>query len=309
LSNGRGAELESDQLGAEYLSRSGYDAKTMINVIRVLRAQEQFAQDEAARSGKAAQQRMPNWLATHPSNDRRLSEITEIAAKYPVTNADAGRERYLRVIDGMTFGDSKDQGVIRRDTFYHEGLGVTLKAPAGWKLQNSPEQLLLVNPEGTAGVIMQLATGQGQNPEEIVRKVLKPTQGNFTQGNVNGFAATYFSGLRQSQQGSAVVESAVVRANNSGSIQDYLFVLVGKDNQAMQANRGQAAQLVQTFRAMNAQDKTAAKPYVLRTVNRNSVAGLAQRSPLGREGEDRIRLLNGVYPKGEPSAALAKTVE
>jgi predicted Zn-dependent protease len=307
LRNGREAELQADELGAEYLSRTGHDPKSMISVIRVLRAQEQFAEDQAAREGKQRQQRMPTWLSTHPSNDQRLGEITKISEKYKAAYGDPGRDKYLRMIDGMTFGDSSEQGVVRGNQFYHEGLGFALTAPVGWKIQNSPEQLLVVNPEGTAGVIMQLATGQGNNAEDIVRKVLKPTQGNFSRDTVNSFSATYFSGARQAQQGQAIVEAAVIRSGN----QDFLFALVGKGNQDMQRARPDASQFVRTFRSLTPQDKAAAKPYVLRTVNRAPLSGLAQRSPVSRDGSgvDRLRLLNGVYPNGEPSASLVKTVE
>ncbi len=36
----------------------------------------------------------------------------------------------------MTFGDSREQGVVRGRNFYHEGLGIALTAPAGWQVQN-----------------------------------------------------------------------------------------------------------------------------------------------------------------------------
>lgn len=50
---GRDMELEADGLGAQYLARGGYDPQAMIEVVRVLKNQEDFARDQAAARGEA----------------------------------------------------------------------------------------------------------------------------------------------------------------------------------------------------------------------------------------------------------------
>lgn len=50
----RDQETQADQLGAEYLARNNYDPKNMIDVIRVLKSQEQYAADAARAEGRAA---------------------------------------------------------------------------------------------------------------------------------------------------------------------------------------------------------------------------------------------------------------
>jgi predicted Zn-dependent protease len=47
---GREHELEADALGAEYLARTGYDSRAMIDVIRVLKNQEVFAAEQAKKT-------------------------------------------------------------------------------------------------------------------------------------------------------------------------------------------------------------------------------------------------------------------
>ncbi|HSS63365.1 MAG TPA: M48 family metalloprotease, partial [Gammaproteobacteria bacterium] len=49
---GREHELEADGLGAEYLARTGYDPDAMLQVIRVLKAQESFEVERARREGR-----------------------------------------------------------------------------------------------------------------------------------------------------------------------------------------------------------------------------------------------------------------
>lgn len=53
-SYGRDQELQADGLGAEYLSRSHYDPRNMVDVITVLKNQERFAADQAQAEGRAA---------------------------------------------------------------------------------------------------------------------------------------------------------------------------------------------------------------------------------------------------------------
>ena len=77
----REQELQADQLGAEYLVRNRFNPQNMVDVITVLKNQERFAADQARAEGRAPRQG-GDWLASHPSNDQRLQEITRIAARY-----------------------------------------------------------------------------------------------------------------------------------------------------------------------------------------------------------------------------------
>lgn len=312
LSYGREQELQADELGAEYLSRIGLDPRSMIRVIGVLKAQQQFAEDNAARSGKPPQ-RMPTWLSSHPSNELRLQQIREIAAKYQSAYGDPGRDRYLQKINGMAFGDSKDQGVVRGDSFYHEPLNIALRAPQGWKLQNSPDELLIVNPEGTAGVVMQLVTQQGANHEEIIRKAIQPLQGRPEPTSINGFAATRFSGMRQvrsesGQSGQAPVEAVVITVGK----ETYLFSLLAKSSTAFTSARGSVSAVVQTLRQLTNTDKLNARTWQVRTIP--AQRGLTPQTLANRSAatatEAQMRLLNGIYPTGNlPETGFVKTIE
>ncbi len=169
----REQESQADWLGAEYLARSSYDPKNMIDVIRVLKSQEQFAADEAREAGQAAPA-PASWLSSHPSNDKRLQDIEQIASAYSGHYGDDGRDRYLRAINGIGFGESRSQGVTRGQNFYHEPLGIALTAAAGWKIVNEADAITVVNAQGDAGLAVQLVpectTG---THEEIIRKLFK----------------------------------------------------------------------------------------------------------------------------------------
>ncbi len=298
----RDQETQADQLGAEYLARNNYDPKNMIDVIRVLKSQEQYVADTARAEGRQPPAGA-GWLASHPSNDKRLQDIARFAAQYKGKYGDEGRARYLQAIDGMTFGESREQGVTRGRNFYHEPLGIALTAPAGWRVQNSQEAVALVNAAGDAGLIMQVVPPKAGNAhDDIIRNVFRLEQGRTERLALGGFPATHFAGVARNRQGQAqAIEATVV----TGPANRHFLLFYGaRDAQALARARGQLREAEATFRALSAADRAAARPWVLKTVpfQRGALGPLARQSPLGGNAEAPLRLLNGVYAGGEPPA-------
>jgi predicted Zn-dependent protease len=69
LTNGRGDELESDDLGVLIMMNSGYDSYEMINVMKILK-------------DAAGPNRVPEFQSTHPDPDNRIERIKEAIEKY-----------------------------------------------------------------------------------------------------------------------------------------------------------------------------------------------------------------------------------
>lgn len=306
----RNQEMQADRLGAEYLARNDYDPKNMIDVIRVLKHQEQFAADTARAEGRTPPAGA-GWLASHPSNDQRLQDIARFAAQYKGKYGDEGRARYLQAIDGMTFGESREQGVTRGRHFYHEPLGIALTAPEGWRVQNTHEAVALVNGAGDAGLIVQMVPPQaGNSHEEIIRNVFRLEQGRIERLALGGFPATHFAGIARNRQGQAQAVEATV-ATGPGN-RHFLLFYGARDAQALSRARGQLREAEVSFRPLTAAERAAARPWVLKTVPypRGGFAQLARQSPLGGDAEAQLRLLNGVYAGGEPPAGqMVKIVE
>ncbi len=308
-SYGRDQELQADSLGAEYLSRTTYDPRNMIDVITVLKNQERFAADLAKEQGRAAPTQ-GDWLASHPSNDQRLQTITQLASQYKGNYNDEGRARYLKVVQGMAFGDSAAQGLTRGRNFYHPDLGIALTAPQGWRVRNDAEQLALINAVGDAGLIVRVIPPQaGKTHADIIRNVLKPTQGRTEPTSLNGLQATRFSGAVQNAQGQA--QALEVTLVTGPQDRTYLLQFTAKDAQALQRARGGLREAEGSFRGLTPQDRSAAKPWAIRTVAypRGGFAELAKTSPIDRP-EQQLRLINGFYGSGEPKlGALVKVIE
>ncbi|HMM55079.1 MAG TPA: M48 family metalloprotease [Candidatus Desulfobacillus sp.] len=296
----REQESQADQLGAEYLASSNYDPKSMIEVIGVLKSQEQFAADAARAAGRPAPAG-GGWLASHPSNDKRLQDIAQYATRFKGKYGDDGRARYLQVMDGVTFGDSREDGVVRGQNFYHEPLGIALTAPAGWSLRNASDALYLTNAAGDAGLIVYVAPAKaGATPEEIVRN-LKLEQGRSERLTLGGLPAIHFAGTARDQQGRSQAVEATVVAGPGG--RNFMLFYGARDAQALQRARAGMREAEATFRPLTAADRAAARPWVLKTAPfpRGGFAELARRSPLGAGAEAQLRLLNGAYPRGEPA--------
>jgi len=69
LKNGRGDELESDDLGVLFMIQSGYQPEDMIRVMEILKA-------------AAGPNRQPEFQSTHPDPDNRIQKIKEAIEKY-----------------------------------------------------------------------------------------------------------------------------------------------------------------------------------------------------------------------------------
>jgi predicted Zn-dependent protease len=299
----RDQELQADQLGAEYLARNRYDPSNMVDVIGVLKDQERYAADAARDEGRAAPSG-GNWLSSHPSNEQRLADIRGIAAKYKGQYGDDGRARYLQVVDGMAFGESREQGVTRGRNFYHEPLGIALAAPQGWKIANAPDAITLVNAAGDAGLVVKtVPPNAGASHEEIIRNVFKPTEGRTERRTLGGLAATHVVGTRRNAQGQTGGFQATIV---SGPAQrHYALLYAARDGLALQRAAAQLREAEASFRPLSAADRQAARPWVLKTVAfpPGGFAELARRSPLPTRAEQQLRLINGVYgAQREPRA-------
>jgi len=309
----RDQELQADGLGAEYLARNQYNPGNMVDVIDVLKQQERFAADRAQAEGKPAPSGA-NWLSSHPSNDQRLADIRQVAAKYtPPGNGgyrDDGHARYLQAINGMSFGESAEQGLTRGRNFYHEGLGFALTAPAGWKIQNGADALTLINPQGSAGVVLHPVPQKVQGShEEVIRQLLQPTQGQWSRATFNGLSASRFQGARRNEQGQVqAIRATLIDGPQSHR---YLMVPAARDANTLAQNQAAIQTVEESFRALTAADRQAARPWVIRSTSspKGGMAQLAQQTALSEAPEAHLRLLNGRYGGGEPKVGeLVKVV-
>ncbi|MDH0866870.1 M48 family metalloprotease [Mitsuaria sp. GD03876] len=296
----REQELQADQLGAEYLARNRYDPKHMVDVIQVLKDQEQFAADQARAQGRQAPSGN-NWLASHPSNEQRLQRIRDEAAQLtggqPV---DENRGAFLQAVDGMVFGDSPSQGLVRGQQFVHPALDFALTAPAGWSLQNGNDALTVMSPQRDAALILQQVPPKAGTSHDEILKAWGAEQGRTDAKTINGLKATHFAGVRRNAQGQRGNAELTLVTSSKGTV--YALVHAGKDGQTLQARRTGLVQAEESFRALTADDRKLAKPWkvALRSFPAGGFAEMAKTSVLT---EAQLKLLNGRYGGETPPKA------
>ena len=288
----REQELQADQLGAEYLARNRYDPRHMVDVIQVLKDQEQFAADQARAQGRQPQTGN-NWLASHPSNEQRLQRIRDEASQLTAGQAvDENRAAFLQAIEGMVFGDSPAQGLVRGQQFLHPDLDFALTAPAGWAIQNGNDAVTVMSPQRDAALILQPVPAKAGNSHDEILRNLGAEQGRTDAKTINGLKATHFAGVRRNAQGQRGNAELTLVTSSKGAV--YALVYAAKDGQALQARREGLAQAEGSFRALNADDRRQARPWkiALRPYPAGGFAEMAKGSVLT---EAQLKLLNGRY--------------
>ncbi|MDO8314014.1 MAG: M48 family metalloprotease [Rugosibacter sp.] len=310
----REQESQADQLGAEYITRNHYDSARMIDVIRVLKNQEQFAADTARSEGRTAPPRT-DWLASHPSNDKRLADIRQTALLHQEPKAENGRERYLKAIDGILFGESREEGVVRGQQFFHEPMGFALTAPTGWRIKNTSEALIMTNGAGDAALIMRTVPAEaGTTHTDMLRTIFNPINGRTAQTTINGFAATTFVGTARvkdgAQEAAQQVDATLVTGPEKHT---YLFLHAAKSADALRRERETLLAAEKTFRAISDKDRPLARPWRVRltAMPQGGFAQLVKRSSTTLpHSEAQLRLMNGAYPDGVVKAGTqVKIVE
>lgn len=303
-------ELEADKLGAEYTARIGRDPRGVLDILETLKDHEEFEIQLAKE-----QNRKPNiyhgLFSTHPKNDTRLRELVEAAASLEgVEILPEDKEVFLRRLDGMIFGLPEKEGVIRGNHFYHRDLDITFRFPEKWLVDNQPAYILIRNISDTSMIIF---TAEDRNlKEETPRQLLEKNLGKklsraepLTVAGFEGYTALAdFNTPYGVRQGRVAALFSRKKA--------YLFHTASRTEEEFKKTDPLFFESISSLRPLNENDNDALKPLKLtlvRTKPQDTFASLAKESAFSHHAEEQLRLLNGMYPQGEPRPGqLIKTV-
>jgi len=140
---GRDNEMEADRLGSNTPPGRAI-ARSHGGSLQSPQRPESFELQRAKE-----EEREPNIyhgvFSDHPAPDARAVQAAQSAATSP--GATGGwidnREAYLSAINGLPYGSSREQGIVRDNRFYHEGMGLTVAFPRGWTVHNLRDRLLV----------------------------------------------------------------------------------------------------------------------------------------------------------------------
>lgn len=296
---GREHELEADRLGAQYLARTHYDPQAMIRVIDVLKNQELFDVEIARQEGREPR-RYHGTFATHPDNDTRLQQVVGEAESLTVANPIENTSEFLKQTEGLVFNDSADEGVVRGNKFMHPNLGIALTFPPDWSVKNSPTQLVALSPKSDASIQLKIDSKPSGTATEYAHRAV---------GNGSPVESLEIENLH----------AAIGSVNNTvlGIIyydrKAFLIQCNAKTAEAIEAQREAMKTTIRSFHILSEDERKQIKPLAIKLITAkpgDTYAKLAQHSPLGKNAESYLRLINAQYPQGEPAAGQTlKTIE
>jgi predicted Zn-dependent protease len=297
----RSNEEESDKLGVEYSTKAGYNAHQMAGFFNTLKNL----------SGKEGN--IPTFLSTHPDPGDRFVRVGKLATEAQ-TGIDpsilkVNRESYLKMIDGLMYGDDPKQGYVENSVFYHPELKFQMNVPSGWKHQNSPSTFQMAPEDGKA--MMNLTLAEGANLEEAKAKVINVNKLQVLEStniNVNGLPAiAMLSDVAQVDQNGQPAEGEplkvltylieynklIYKIHGLSTKKDFNFYFSNFQN------------TMKSFKVLTDQEKINKKPTLIKVVTASKSASLQeilseQQMPTSKHSE--IAILNGMDLKETVSA-------
>ncbi len=145
----RNHESQSDKLGVEYSTKIGYDSHQMANFFQTI-----------GRIQDASGGSVPTFLSTHPDPGQRYAKVHQLSnqeqQKTGATNLNVNRDQYLRLIDGLIYGDDPRQGYVQNNVFYHPEMKFQFPIPSGWETINTPSKVQIAPRDGNAAIILSI---------------------------------------------------------------------------------------------------------------------------------------------------------
>jgi predicted Zn-dependent protease len=298
LKYSRDDETEADELGLRYMTRAGYPAPAMADVMAML---ERVSESQTGG-------RVPSWLSTHPSTESRLAHVDR-----ELRDLDAGGDRgygraaYLRHLDGVVYGPDPREGFVKDDTFYHPAFGFRVDLPKGFITSNTREAVSAVSERRDAIVV--LTTTDRGSPETAAREFF--SQPGVAQGrewqphrrDVDAVGAEF-----EAMTSGAALHGVAAFATHQGRV----FQLVGYTTAALWPRYDDAlADAVDSFRPLTDRRYLDVQPmrvHVVTVARTMPVDDFARRQRAAIEPRE-LALVNGVGDADELRAGqLAKTV-
>jgi len=287
LKFGRDAERESDDLGVQYSSKIGYDARYMGRFFNTLERS----------SKQAGAQSIPDFLSSHPNPGDRLNTVTKLAtdwqSKNNATALKVNRESYLHMIEGLIYGEDPRQGFVEQDVFYHPELAFRFDLPAAWNHQNSPSKFQVAPKDGKALLVLTLS-GE-KDTESAVRKFLQEHQLSALEQSTtktNGLHTTILKADQIQQNSSLRTISYFIQM---GDMVYHLMGLAQMD--AFPSVQATLEQSMRSFKKLNEPDKLNRKPeriMILEIASTATLEEILRREKIPANRLEEFAILNGM---------------
>lgn len=306
-------EFEADNFGAEIMVKAGYSPDAVVQVMAMFKALESVEFKQARAEGRS-NALFRSFVTSHPPTPERYDRAVD---KARALNAEANDYRvsdaFLAQLDGVPYGATRATGVLRGNRFYHARLGITLALPEGWRQKQVPRGVLFESASGDAAFELSTARlKKGLTPQALVNEGLglKVVDGRaLTIDGMPGYIAT--ANRAQTVFGERPIRLIVVFDQRRGLA--FVGQGSGKFDLKKLADDSAFIKIGFSLARMEKADFEVAKPLQLKVVRASpgtTMASLAAQSDLPNYPEDELRVINGLYPEGEPEPGqLVKIID
>jgi predicted Zn-dependent protease len=290
---GREHELEADGLGAKYMHNAGYDPDALLEVIGVLKDQEQYQRVKAKSTGQPVAS-YHGLYATHPRNDQRLQTVIRAAGEFSpgetLENPEVPGD-FRQHIEGLVWGPSI-QGAREENRYYHNKLAFSFEQPPGWQVMTESRAIVARAPDGSATLTVT---------------VRRRDQASTPGATLTGSATGSLGQGKELDQAGLKGYTAIASANGSSkrlAVIDYgglSYLFEGQAEDFASADP-QLLAIIESFRPMHPKERQAGNGYTIHYIQVPRGATMSSLAASVRlpDAEAQLRLLNGLYPRGEP---------
>ena len=287
----RGQENEADALGLRYMSQGGYHPHALPSFLESLNNDKHLAEKIQGRKHQFS------YFSTHPPTPERIEKTSTGAKQYPLKTPVTGQKTYFNTINGITYGDSAEQGFTRGQRFYHPVLGFTFEAPEDYTITNQPAQIIAKSKKNAALMVFDFAADKTitNDPAAFMaqRWVKDEKTAPIERIKVHGMnaATTTLEGTINRQPMTIRLMAIQWEPGKYARFQIAMPKnLSATDQKALRTSS-------YSFRRMSAKEKRTVKPYHIKIITARSgdtVSTLSKRMALTEYREDHFRLLNSL---------------
>jgi predicted Zn-dependent protease len=168
-------------------------------------------------------------------------------------------------------------------------------------VRNQPRNVAAQSPGQDALIDLRLAGDAKGTPGDVLRRVVRLGSGSeIAPTTINGLPAAVAT---TSMSGRPTRIAVVFHAGRA-----YVIGAQARGNTAFNQYQSEFDASIASFHEMTSEERLHARPLALRVITAPpglTYAELARLSPLGKNAEGHLRVINGMYPKGEPVAGQA----
>ena len=298
---GREHELEADSEGAAYLHNTGYDPNALLEVIGVLKNQEEYNRVKAKTAGKKPQA-YHGLFATHPRNDRRLQQVIKTASELPPPEnpIQPDPSEFREMMEGLAYGKSSTSTQREEDRFYHNKLGFTFAYPEGWIVDRDSKSIVTHSADDSAKITLtMLRTDKTKSARKFLDEKMNAPK-LFQSAPLSQSGLEGHTGVTPATDGEKPRRVAVLTRGGLS----YLFEGEVAATEDFDAEDAQFMEIIESFRPMKKSEREGKKQQFVHWIQADSSTTYARLAKGTRipDAENQLRLMNGHYPSGEPRA-------